>query len=235
MANPTRNEGVVDDAAELAAAARDLGMEQLQGAKGQLAEGAERVASAMERTADDLESDGDATISGFGHSLAGLMRQLAGGLRERDIEQFASELGSLARRNPGVFLAGSVALGFGVVRFFKARPQQDALPSRYDDYDDDAYAGRQDGGRSAPDESDELVADDESLDLSQSPTAVERRDGADDGAFAVPSDGLREQPTKTKARAGSKPKAKPPRAATTEGSAASDEAPATPERGDEQS
>jgi hypothetical protein len=49
------------------------------------------------------------------------MRQLAGGLRERDVEEFARELAALARRNPGVFLAGSVALGFGIARFFKAR------------------------------------------------------------------------------------------------------------------
>jgi hypothetical protein len=54
------------------------------------------------------------------------MRQLAGGLRERDIDDFARELADLARRNPGVFLAGSVALGFGIARFFKARVPQSA-------------------------------------------------------------------------------------------------------------
>jgi hypothetical protein len=97
-------------------------MEQLESAKAQLAEGAERVAAAVERTADELEGDGGEGLSGFGHSAATLMRQLAGGLRERDVEEFARELGALARRNPGVFLAGSVALGFGIARFFKARP-----------------------------------------------------------------------------------------------------------------
>jgi hypothetical protein len=52
-------------------------------------------------------------------------------LRERDIEQFAGELATIARRNPGVFLAGSVALGFGVARFFRARapqPRSDYAP-----------------------------------------------------------------------------------------------------------
>ena len=109
---------------DLAAAVRDRGMEQLEGAKGQLAEGAERVAAAVDRTAERLEEDGDNAISGFGHSVASLMRQLAGGLRERDVEDFARELAALARRNPGVFLAGSVALGFGIARFFKARTPQ---------------------------------------------------------------------------------------------------------------
>src|SRR6185503_7363899 len=109
---------------DLAAAVRDRGMEQLEGAKGQLAKGAERVAAAVDRTAEQLEGDGDNAISGVGHSVASLMRQLAGGLRERDVEAFAREFAALARRNPGVFLAGSVALGFGIARFFKARTPQ---------------------------------------------------------------------------------------------------------------
>jgi hypothetical protein len=120
MAEIPRNE-ITQEASDLLGAARDRGLQQLEGAKGQLAEGAERVASAVERTADEIDGEGDGAISGFGHSVASLMRQLAGGLRERDVEEFARELGALARRNPGVFLAGSVALGFGIARFFKAR------------------------------------------------------------------------------------------------------------------
>ena len=123
MAETTR-EDKAQDGADVAAALRDRGMEQIEGAKGQLAEGAERVAAAVERTADDLEGDGDNAISGFGRSVASLMRQLAGGLRERDVAEFAGELAALARRNPGVFLAGSVALGFGIARVFKAQAPQ---------------------------------------------------------------------------------------------------------------
>jgi hypothetical protein len=123
MAEPTATERGTDGA-DLAAAARDRGMEQLESAKAGLAEGAERIASAVERTADELEGDGDESLSGFGRSAASLMRQLAGGLRERDVETFARELAGLARRNPGLFLAGSVALGFGMARFFKARPSR---------------------------------------------------------------------------------------------------------------
>jgi hypothetical protein len=138
MAGNTRNErgGERDD---LTAAALDRGMEQLESAKGRWAEGAERVAAAVDRTADELEGDGDGgTISGFGHSVATLMRQLSGGLRERDVDEFARELGTLARRNPGMFLAGSVALGFGVARFFKARRPSSGYPSSGFEADDQA-------------------------------------------------------------------------------------------------
>jgi hypothetical protein len=99
------------------------------------------------------------------------MRQLAGGLRERDVEQFAIELGSLARRNPGVFLAGSVALGFGVARFFKAsapRHQRDRHGGRYRaDVDERSERADLDG--------------DEGLDLSQNPAGFAAR-GAREGA-----------------------------------------------------
>ncbi len=187
MADPTRTEDVLGEASDLAAAARDRGMEHLEGAKGQLAEGAERVAAAVERTADELEGDGDDAISGFGRSLAGLMRQLSGGLRERDIEQFAGELGELARRNPGVFLAGSVALGFGVARFFKARPPQRGARSDYGELDGrdrqsfydggSSYgaSGRMDGGPSMDQERGDFDAD-ESLDLSGNPAGIDRRE-----------------------------------------------------------
>jgi hypothetical protein len=131
MAQTTRNEPG-RERSDLAAAAMDRGREQLENAKGQLAEGAERVAAAVERTAEELEGDGEGAISGFGRSVASLTRQLAGGLRERDIEEFARELATLARRNPGVFLAGSVALGFGIARFFKAHtPSASSQSSRW--------------------------------------------------------------------------------------------------------
>jgi hypothetical protein len=109
------------------AAARDFGREKLETAKGRLADGADRVADAAERVAKSLESEtGDNKVSELGRNLAGMIRQLAGGTREHDIEMIARELGDLARRKPGVFLAGSVALGFGLARFLKARPGQTA-------------------------------------------------------------------------------------------------------------
>jgi hypothetical protein len=107
------------------AAARDFGRDKLETAKGRLADGAERVAETTERVAKTLEGEaGDNKVSELGRNLAGMIRQLAGGTREHDIEMIARELGDLARRKPGVFLAGSVALGFGLARFLKARPGQ---------------------------------------------------------------------------------------------------------------
>ena len=161
---------------DFAAAVRDRGKEQLEGVKGQLAGGAERVAAAVDRTAQQLEGDGDNAISGFGHSVASLMRQLAGGLRERDVEDFARELAALARRNPGVFLAGSVALGFGIARFFKAgTPQSSQMRG------DEGWQSTSGGGGTRASTRPERDYDaEERLDLSASST--QWRDSSQDGA-----------------------------------------------------
>jgi hypothetical protein len=257
MADPTDNDGALTDAAlkdaqKLAAAARDRGMEQLEGAKGQLAEGAERVASAVERAADELEGEGDDSISGYGRSLANLMRQLAGGLRERDIEQFASELGSLARRNPGMFLAGSVALGFGVARFFKARAPRRPATDGYDYEWRGESAGewrgegtsewRGEGAGSSREDFDP----DESLDLSAGSASTRRSE--DDSAGGTSRAGVTEQwassgtqasgtqdsaaradERQTKPRSGGKGKAKGQRASAG-GNPKTDEGPSSPQR-----
>jgi hypothetical protein len=227
MADPTQNEIALEEARKLAAAARDQGIEQLENAKGQLADGAERIAAAVDRTADELAEDNEGAISGYGRSLANLMRQLAGGLRERDIEQFAGELGLLARRNPGMFLAGSVALGFGVARFFKAR-----APQRESGYDqqDDARAEESRGTFADRREFDP----DESLDLSANPARAELREGeepslAATGGASTDTSGTSsagqqpeaapgaEQERATKSRSAGKGKAKPQRASTDAG------------------
>ena len=207
MAETTPNEGA-EKGADLVGAARDRGMEQLEGAKGQLAEGAERVASAVDRTANALEQDGDNAISGFGHSVASLMRQLAGGLRERDIDDFARELADLARRNPGVFLAGSVALGFGIARFFKARVPQSSS----------AQSGQSTGGWQESANGRPAYDAEEDLDLSAS--SAQRRDTH--GGSSSPSDsGTQGEPdaqqherNASKSRQSSKHKAKAQRASS---------------------
>ena len=199
MAETTPNEGA-EVGADLVAAARDRGMEQLEGAKSQLAEGAERVAAAVDRTADSLEGDGDNAISGFGHSVASLMRQLAGGLRERDVEDFARELADLARRNPGVFLAGSVALGFGIARFFKARAPQSS--SMYLDGGGQSTGAWQRSRDSARDDR----ADDAEEQLDLSANSTQRRDAQ--------SDASQHDRNASKSRQSSKHKAKSQRASS---------------------
>jgi hypothetical protein len=128
---------------ELAHSAADSvarrGREEADRIKQQAADKAEDIADALDAGTEELEGNGGDALSGYAHSMASLMRRMAGGLRENDIEDFASELSDYARRNPAMFLAGSVALGFGISRFLKASSSRThELDQRYElDYDDD--------------------------------------------------------------------------------------------------
>ncbi len=135
--------------------------------------------------------------------MANVMRQLAGGLRERDVEAFAHELGALARRNPGVFLAGSVALGFGMARFFKARAPQSSTGTDYARQAEGAWQRSGDGTSAARDEFDA----DESLDLSAG--SSKEKDSGQASATAREDDG-----SQSKSRQSSKQKGKPQRASS---------------------
>jgi uncharacterized membrane protein len=118
-------------------AARERGRDAIESVKQKAADRADEVADAIDSTSDDLEPGDDGNVmSGYGHSIAALMRRMAGGLREGDIDDFAAELADYARRSPGAFLAGSVALGFGLSRFMKASGTR----SRGGDYGDEDYA-----------------------------------------------------------------------------------------------
>ncbi|HEX5421553.1 MAG TPA: hypothetical protein VFY39_16300 [Gammaproteobacteria bacterium] len=137
-----------DKAQQLAGDAADTvkqrGREELDDVKSQAADRIDEMAKAVDSSANELDSgNGHAEISDYGHSLATFMRRMAGGLREHEIEDLTSELADYARRSPGVFLAGSVALGFGISRFLKAsahRSQSAAedLDEEYElEFDDD--------------------------------------------------------------------------------------------------
>jgi hypothetical protein len=92
---------------------------------------AEQVAA---RTAEQLEDIADATAAGAeevgarGHTnlshymtdIAENIGELAHGLKGKSADDLVHDASSLARRNPAIFLLGSVAIGFGLARFAKA-------------------------------------------------------------------------------------------------------------------
>ncbi|NHN68859.1 hypothetical protein G7W60_13525 [Pseudomonas fluorescens] len=68
----------------------------------------------------ELEANDTLGLSHYLADMADSMTGLAGKLRHMSAEQLLHEGSRLARDNPGLFLAGSVAVGFGLSRFLKA-------------------------------------------------------------------------------------------------------------------
>jgi hypothetical protein len=88
---------------------RDTAADQIEA----LAQGAKSFVSEIERK-DTLG------MSDYLSDMAESMSGLAGNLRGKSAEQLLHDAANLARNNPALFIAGSVALGFGLSRFLKA-------------------------------------------------------------------------------------------------------------------
>lgn len=88
---------------------RDTAADQIEA----LAKGAKSVVS-------ELESKDTLGMSDYLADMAESMSSLAGNLRGKSAEQLLHDGADLARNNPALFIAGSIALGFGLSRFLKA-------------------------------------------------------------------------------------------------------------------
>ncbi|MBT9570812.1 MAG: hypothetical protein IV106_06800 [Pseudomonas umsongensis] len=88
---------------------RDTAADQIEA----LAQGAKSFVS-------ELEDKDKLGMSDYLADMAESMSGLAGNLRGKSAEQLLHDAADLARNNPGLFIAGSIALGFGLSRFLKA-------------------------------------------------------------------------------------------------------------------
>lgn len=94
--------------------------EQLQEYGSQAASSMESVAEAAQRAADSLGEHNQTMLSNYVSELANGISGLASSLRDKNTDEILRDVGRLARENAGLFLLGSVAIGFGLARIAKA-------------------------------------------------------------------------------------------------------------------
>lgn len=78
------------------------------------------VASAIRSTASQLQGEGQDQVARYVGMLADQLENLGGRLREKDLDTLFNDAQNLARRSPGTFFVGSVAVGFLLARFLKS-------------------------------------------------------------------------------------------------------------------
>jgi len=81
---------------------------------------ADETSDAIENAASALDESGHETLGKATAALADHVRKFSAYLEGRRLEDFFRDAQQLAQRNPGLFIAGGVALGFALSRFFKA-------------------------------------------------------------------------------------------------------------------
>jgi exonuclease VII small subunit len=92
------------------------GRQTLEQRKRSAADHINDIAQALERAAAQLEEP----LASYTNRAALGVGNLATRLREGSIDDLVEDTRQLARRNPVLFLAGGVAIGFALSRFIKA-------------------------------------------------------------------------------------------------------------------
>jgi len=123
----TNTTGSSASAEDMKAKARDAGEQvknqgkaQLDSYRGTAADELEKVAQSAKAAAAELENQDSTGLSSYVSDVAQSMVNLADNLRGKSVDELVGEVNRLARNNPGLFIAGSVALGFGLTRFARA-------------------------------------------------------------------------------------------------------------------
>lgn len=96
------------------------GKSQLEGYRETAADELEAVAQSAKAAAQELEGQDRLGLSNYVSTMAQSMVKLSDDLRGKSVDQLFQDVNRLARDNPGLFIAGSVALGFGLTRFARA-------------------------------------------------------------------------------------------------------------------
>lgn len=90
----------------------------------QLADGADALSDAVDAAASKLDDHDREGLARYARELSTNLANAAGQLEGRSVDELATDAKRLARNNPALFMLGSIAVGFGLSRFFKASAER---------------------------------------------------------------------------------------------------------------
>ena len=109
-----------DNAKDLLGTAREHGTEQFGSYRDSAAEQIENLAKTASAAAEELQDKDTLGISHYISDIAESLSAFATSMRGKSAEEMLQQASRLARENPALFVTGSVAVGFGLSRFFRA-------------------------------------------------------------------------------------------------------------------
>lgn len=114
--------------------------EQAEAGQHKIAGEADALSDAIDAAASNLDDHDKEGLARYARELSSHLSSAAQQLEDRSVNELASDAKRLARNNPALFMLGSISVGFGLSRFFKASADRD--------HQDDDNADRMaDGGR----------------------------------------------------------------------------------------
>ncbi|MBF8780494.1 hypothetical protein IV505_12245 [Pseudomonas fulva] len=116
---------IADEAGSLLNQAKTQGTEQYEQYRDTAAQQLESLKEGAQSAAEALQGKDTLGLSQYLGQLAGYLGTFADQVRHQSAEELLQKGSRLARDNPGLFIAGSVAIGFGLSRFLRASEQRD--------------------------------------------------------------------------------------------------------------
>lgn len=131
-------EKVKADATEVVDKAKSIGREQLEAGKRTAASQAEKVANVIEQAASQLKENNLRSLADYTSEIGATIKNFSDGLQNRTVDDLITDIRDMARRNPTAFILGSVVIGIGISRFFKASGER----RQQGDSDSHSYSSR---------------------------------------------------------------------------------------------
>jgi hypothetical protein len=111
---------VQQQASKLMSTAREQATGQVASQKAQLASTLGVLAGALQQAGQQVREQEDGPVADYVDAAAGQIAHLSTMLEEQDFPQLLQTVKQIGQRQPGLFLAGAIALGFAGVRFLKS-------------------------------------------------------------------------------------------------------------------
>lgn len=115
---------VKDQAVAAAAQVKQQAEGKLDEQRQQAAERLSGVASALRETGQRLSGKSEDMVGQYAQSMADQVDRFSSYLRDRDTNELLGEIQDFARRQPELFVAGTLAAGFLLGRFLKSSSQR---------------------------------------------------------------------------------------------------------------
>ena len=88
--------------------------------KNMVADRLRTVSNSLRQTGSRLHNEDEAVMGGYAQDAAGQIDRFAGYLQNHDVSDLINEARAIAHRQPEIFIAGSLAVGFLLGRFLKS-------------------------------------------------------------------------------------------------------------------
>jgi hypothetical protein len=119
-------------AGQVADQAKQQATSQLESQKGRAVDTLVTVAQALRQTGQQLQQQDQGAVGGYVEQAAERIERLTNHLRAREVPELIAETQDFARRQPGLFVTGALALGFLGARFLMSSGQRATQKGSYD-------------------------------------------------------------------------------------------------------